>query len=406
MTADHVGILKNLASRNPAYAQFLPPSVAAQVRAPAAQYHCAYRGTRTGERRECLDGCKQGSLIPLQQCDLFGVCSVAISVGPDVRVCKTCAHRIEQLPIRSGAPMPHIWSYGLTTVLKRRDSLLPRTLANLKTAGFDSPRLFVDDIANADAPSWEREFGLEVTPRSPRIRTFGNWVLGLAELYIRNPNATRYAMFQDDFVTYRNLQGYLDRVPFPGGAYLNLYTFPRNQAAIPAGSKDGFYPAAGRGLGAVALVFTRDGVRDLLTQQHTVDRPMDPVRGHRQIDGGVWNAMLKAGYKELVHSPSLVQHIGLKSTMSSPGDNHDNQALAPSFRGEEYDALAMLPEPVPVTAEQRDAWEVERIALELAIREDVVRMDRAENAAEKTKFRGHIDRYKAALIRHAANAPG
>lgn len=298
------------------------------------------------------------------------------------------------------------WSYGVTTVPERRATLLPRTLASLTAGGFDAPRLFVDGARNHDLESWEREFGLEVTGRFPRIRTFGNWVLGLAELYIRNPQATRYAVFQDDFVCYRNLRGYLDRVVFPGGAYLNLFTWWKNLPSFPAGKvKDGFYPAIRRGLGAVALVFTRDGVRDLLTQQHTVDRPMNVVLGHRKIDGGIWNAMVKAGYRELVHSPSLVQHTGDVSTMSSAGDNHHDQAPAPDWRGEGYDALEMLPAPVPTSPEQKAAWRDEKAALERAIHEDVVRAGRATSAAARAGFLGHVARYKAELLQHETLRP-
>ncbi len=301
-----------------------------------------------------------------------------------------------------------IWVCGVTTVPERRTDLLPRTLLSLKSGGFDAPRLFVDGVTSAEAVDWERELGLSVTARWPRIRTFGNWILGLAELYVREPQATRFAMFQDDLVCLRNLRQYLDRVTFVGGTYWNLYTWPRNAADARSKGGDerpGFYPAAERGKGALALVFTRDGVRTLLTQQHTVDRPMDPVRGHRQIDGGIWNAMHKAGFREVIHSPSLTQHLGLKSTMSSPGDNHDNQALAPDFRGEDYDALQMLPAPVPSTPEQRAAWEAEKTALETAIREDVIRMDRAGGVGERAKLKGHIDRYKAELIRHETLRP-
>ncbi len=296
------------------------------------------------------------------------------------------------------------WSYGITTVPERRSTLLPRTLASLKRGGFDAPRLFVDGVSNAEAVSWEEDFGLAVTARNPRIRTFGNWMLGMAELYIRDPQATRFAIFQDDLICVRNLRQYLDRVPIPGGAYLNLYSWPRNAAGVK-GSKDGFYPAVERGKGALALVFTRDAVRDLLTQQHTVDRPMDSIRGHRQVDGGIWNAMHKSGHTEMIHKPSLVQHLGLKSTMTVPGDNHDNQSLAPDFRGEDYDALQMLPAPIPSTPAQRAAWEAEKTALETAVFEDVKRMQGAKSPSERAKFKGHIDRYKLDLIRHETCRP-
>lgn len=234
--------------------------------------------------------------------------------------------------------MPSItWAYGVTTVPSRRDSLLPRTLDSLKRAGFPSPRLFVDGCQPEYAGSWHDEFGLEVTTRWPTIRTFGNWTLGLAELYIREPHADRYAMFQDDFITYPNLRPYLEDCPYPEKGYWNLYTFPSNQTLCPkdeAGNRrEGWFLANQMGRGAVALVFDRLTVHTLLTHQHMVERPMDPRRGHRSIDGGIVTALRKAGWSEYCHNPSLVQHTG---DISSMGNKPHKKAE--SWRGEEFDA--------------------------------------------------------------------
>lgn len=232
------------------------------------------------------------------------------------------------------------WAYGVTTVpMRRRNQILERTLESLRNAGFDKPRLFIDGDNNTS--SWLSQFNLEVTCRYPTIRTYGNFILGLAELYIRNPEFQRYAMFQDDFVTYPNLRTYLEKSPYPDKGYCNLYTFPTNQELAPknqhGGTIDGWFRTTQKGRGAVALVFSNEAVRTLLCQQHTVDRPMDPRRGHRSIDGGIVTAMNKAGYSEYCHSPSLVQHTGLHSSMGNR-----RHALAVSFRGEEFDILSLL----------------------------------------------------------------
>lgn len=243
------------------------------------------------------------------------------------------------------------WAYGVTTVPSRFDDLLPRTLASLNLAGFDAPRLFIDgDGGKLRSHGWT----YEMTYRMPRIRTYGNWILGLAELLIRNPAADRYAMFQDDFVTYKNLRQYLEKSPYPTRGYLNLYTFPSNQDVAPLDSagrvRVGWYEARelqcgavvdGKkqqtGRGAVALVFNRDAVLTLLQHQHMVERPLDSTYGHRKIDGGIVTAMNKAGWREYVHNPSLTQHIG---DVSSMGNKPHKRAT--SFRGPEFDALDLL----------------------------------------------------------------
>lgn len=273
------------------------------------------------------------------------------------------------------------WAVGITTVPSRRSSLLPRTLASLQEAGFGTGRLFVDGARGATDYEYDR-LGLEITVRYPAIRSYGNWLLSLLELYVRQPDADRYAMFQDDLVTYANLRQYLESW-YPDRGYLNLYTFPSNQALAPRNTdhsqKVGWYESNQLGRGAVGLVFNRDAVRVLLTNQssetlttdhqpspagpsifppgrtpdtpppvgketavaHMIDKPMDCHRGWRSIDGAVVTAMQKAGWREYVHYPSLTQHTGAVSSMGNKP-----HLLATSFRGEGFDALSLLREKI------------------------------------------------------------
>jgi hypothetical protein len=144
---------------------------------------------------------------------------------------------------------PVSWASGVTTVPERFQTTLPRTLLSLKNAGFPEPRLFID--------GYDRDPGLQLptTVRHDRIRVVGNWMLALWELYIRDPSATRYAIFQDDLIAYRNLRLYLERLRYPDQGYCNLYTFPENQR-LSAG-RTGWYPSNQLGRGAVALVFDK-----------------------------------------------------------------------------------------------------------------------------------------------------
>lgn len=248
------------------------------------------------------------------------------------------------------------WAYGVMTCQSRLKDLLPRTLASLERAGFDQPRLFIDGVVGYELPEFR---SLEITVRyGPPVRTAGNWVLSLYELYARQPGAERYAIFQDDFVTYRNLRQYLEAVPFPTRGYLNLYTFRSNlgqflpredgskidgglkvgwaQAGLVSHNRDNeFHYQTGRG--AVALVFDLEGVKTLLTAKHLVGRFNNVKRGHRSIDGGIVTSMNEAYYREYVHHPSLTQHTGLLSSIG----NQPHEP-APYFRGEDFNALDLL----------------------------------------------------------------
>lgn len=233
------------------------------------------------------------------------------------------------------------WAYGITTVPDRFATTLPHTLKSLADSGFDQPRLFIDacDVETADI--WRGRY--PITLRRERIRTFGNWVLALWELYLRNPHADRYAIFQDDLVCSKNLRDYLESCKYPDKGYLNLYTFPENEKRFK-----GWYLSNQKGLGAVALVFNRDAVCTILQSKHMVERPQDKQRGHKSIDGGIVTGFSKAGWREYVHNPSLVQHIGTTSSMGNK-----KQPTAPTFRGEDFDLMSLVSTPSPQPTKRR-----------------------------------------------------
>jgi len=227
------------------------------------------------------------------------------------------------------------WSYGLTTVPERVNDLLPKTLESLKGAGFPEPHLFLDKCPD---PSIYEEFGLDYTCHSRNIRTFGNWVTALWELYILKPTADRFVIFQDDFVAYKNLREYLEKCDYPHQGYLNLLTFPDNHQLIRS-SGTGWHQSNQKGRGAVALVFNLHAVTTLLSQKHMVNRPKSASRGHKRVDGGIVDAFSKIGWKEYVHNPTLIQHTGMVSSMGN-----SRHPLSPSWRGEDFDARELIKE--------------------------------------------------------------
>lgn len=228
-------------------------------------------------------------------------------------------------------PKPLVWSYGVTTVPERRETYLPRTLESLRGAGFDAPRLFVD----GDGRDYS-DLGLEVTRRSPRLNAFGNWLLSLTEVYLRDPHAHRFAIFQDDVEVYRNARTYLDRVDYPTSGYWNLYTFPEYEKSVKDGAV-GWFKTIQRGLGALALVFDKRAVMKILSSNDLIGRPQNASRGTQGIDGGVVHAMNAQTIYEYAHYPSLVQHIGDLSTLK-----HRQYEKPRSFLGRDFDAMELL----------------------------------------------------------------
>lgn len=222
------------------------------------------------------------------------------------------------------------WAYGVTAHVSRADSLLVRTVESLNCAGFLDPLIFMDGYCGELPSAISSSFLLE----RPNIGAFGNFYLGLVELHMRYPNADRYAMFQDDLVCCRNLREYLDKTAFPAKGYLNLYTWACNEKPVR-----GFTLSDQWGRGAVALVFSNEGLRLLLSTTSFVNHRKNVHNGHKAIDKAVMEAYKSVGWREFVHNPSLVQHTGL---VRSIANNNLGQLESNVFCGEDFDAMSLL----------------------------------------------------------------
>lgn len=276
-------------------------------------------------------------------CNLHGSCTISKRVG-NLVTCHGCKDHCED---REGyeKDMKKIrWAVGVTTVPERKNSTLPITLASLQRAGFEDIRLFVDGVEDPVSSGYVYS-GLRVTVRNPRVKAFGSWALAAWELMIRHPEAHRYAVFQDDLVACTGLREYLDALTMPPKGYWNMYCWdrmsgrrgPSNHEIATENGHEGFFPSNQQGMGALGLVFSRDGLQALLSAPGFVAKPISAIRPDETIDGCIMEAMRRAGWQEHVHYPSLLQHTGERSVIG-----HPKFPVSPSWRGEEWDARTLL----------------------------------------------------------------
>lgn len=218
------------------------------------------------------------------------------------------------------------WAYGVTTTPGRQ--YLDRTLESLARGAFDTPHLFSDGDGDYS------RYGLPVTVRD-NVGAWSNWVLSLVELYMREPGRTYYALFQDDVICYRNLRQYLEQSSIGSDYYLNLYTAPPpRQVKL---DKTGWHRSNQLGRGALGLVMTNQVVRRLLASPMLCNQLTSTGRTiPGGIDGALSSIMRSLGISEAVHHPSLVQHIGVESSLGNLPEEAD------SFLGEQFDALGFL----------------------------------------------------------------
>ncbi len=246
------------------------------------------------------------------------------------------------------------WTYGITTVPSRKE-LFHKTLASLRLAGFSDPHVFMDGPADTplfDCDIHSKNYGLlyagRVSERREVIHPYGNWLLALLEMFIREPHADRYAIFQDDIIMSKNVRPYLDTIPYEPKTYWNLMTFPVN--AELQGTNPGWYSSNQWGRSACGLVFDHETTILLLSSRYMIERPMTAKQcfGKRNIDGAVITVLKELGYRELCHNPSFIQHVGHQTSMGSilePNEFAKRESMvwqAPNFRGEDFDCLSLL----------------------------------------------------------------
>lgn len=240
------------------------------------------------------------------------------------------------------------WAYGITTVSNRFTTLLPKTIANLKRGGFPNPVLYADNCSLSQALELERCTNLRVVPRQRYSDeregvSWANYLLALYDLMIRNRNANRFILFQDDISCVTNLNQYLSSLPLGDNIYWNLYTGNVNEniAKIIKPSNGQWFKSDQLGRGALALVFTKDAVEDLLANKVTVLRTRSAKRNwHKNIDGWICEVLINQlkKYTEYCHYPSLVQHMGFDQTSLS----HMSYTPTKMYPGDGFDALELL----------------------------------------------------------------
>jgi hypothetical protein len=255
-------------------------------------------------------------------------------------------HVIETIPSNGRVH----WAYGITCVPSRFDTLLPKTIANLKRGGFTAPTLYADRCSLKQALELEQSTGLRVVPRHNYSNdlegvAWANYLLALWDLLIRHRNATRFVIFQDDVTVVTNLLQYLSTIELKEDTYWNLYTGNMNELICNhmgiSGQKGVWFKSDQRGRGALALVLGRNAVEDLLSHPVTVQRPRSASKNwHKNLDGWVCEVLINQlkKYTELCHSPSLVQHIGFMETTLM----HQQYVPTKLYPGDEWDALSLL----------------------------------------------------------------
>lgn len=193
------------------------------------------------------------------------------------------------------------WAVGLLTA-PRPESTIGTTLRGLLDAGFEDIQIFAEP-----GSSVPREFAhLPRTVHGRKLGNVANFFTSLASLFLGQPEADAYALFQDDIEPARGLRAWCEDQFWPDGAGLvSLYTCLAHQDTEPGWRvrKLGAY----RTFGSQALVFRRDVLKEFLSDGRLLEiHERGRVHGDDMILGE-WAE--RRGIGMAYHTPSLVAHI-------------------------------------------------------------------------------------------------
>lgn len=211
------------------------------------------------------------------------------------------------------------WATGVLTAPRPKPTIR-ETLRSLRAGGFESVHVF------AEPGSWiPEEFrSLPLTVHGQTLGNLGNFFTSLMALYMTDPRADCYAVFQDDVEVARGLRPWCDGEFWPQDTGLVSLFTSRVHGDDTLGwrvLKLGRY----RTFGAQAFVFRRDVLQQLLTDRQSLEFRETRRHGSDAVVGE-WAA--RQGVGIAYHTPSLVQHVGTAAAIAGPGHGLGRAGIA------------------------------------------------------------------------------
>lgn len=244
--------------------------------------------------------------------------------------------------------VPTTWEIGITTCPRRVPRLI-ESYDSLVAAGWENPIIFSDGFnpeTQGEDATIPYPYNATIVKRQTWINGVSNFVLGLAELYQRNPHADMYAMMQDDVLHSPKVRHYIESVGIPKDASVISWYCPANYTAQSNG-----WHLINRGLSfntAQTIAFTRDGLINFLStpyvwlyRQGKIDQHSRKSHGTRNFDGMVGSWAKRTKRRIYVHTPSLARHIGDTSTMHGSVSLRGNRSDR-SYIGDDVEATHLI----------------------------------------------------------------
>jgi len=249
------------------------------------------------------------------RCHYYGTCTI---VPNGNRSCQFCSDRLKIEYLFNKDPNFNIykkrqkfgdkikkWAVGVVTA-PRKISTITKTIKALEKAGWENGIIFAEPNSYIyQNNNWE------YVHRSKRLGIFGNWMLGLYELFIRNIDADAFFMIQDDILVPPNTRNYLERsLWFTETPHLvSLFGMFDND---PEYQWREVYKYEG---GPNSIIMSHETVQEILSSLIPLQYYGIQSKKNTSFDDlGIFSLMSKNNWPTFYPKPSISDHIGHYST--------------------------------------------------------------------------------------------
>jgi hypothetical protein len=249
------------------------------------------------------------------------------------------------------------WSVCVTTCPREQGYYLEQTLSSLFKAGFEDPIVYAEP--NSVVPEW---FSGQVVHRRKKYGDWSNWATGVFDLLHSEVDTDYFLLIEDDVIFCKSFKKYIEHsLSFLGDfASLSLYT----PSVYHKVNFRGFHNELKdhRTLSTVAIIVKKNMLinffSDYDVQRHRFENifpefeerywclNVDPKNSIKDAVIGKWAS--KKNLPIYYHTPSLAEHIGEHSNISSKNNSVEFGRKSFDFVGEDFDTSEWLNEPVLV----------------------------------------------------------
>lgn len=218
------------------------------------------------------------------------------------------------------------WSVGMMLAPRGGESYFERTLSSVKEAGWEDLTVFAE-------PESPPVLNQTVVKRPSKLGNWLNFRQSLIDMYSEDSEKKYYMLIEDDVVFSKNVRQFLDIALWPSNTGVCSIYSPSHYETF---ERVGWNNHSGTTMwGAVTMIFSNKSLQCFINHYNNIEWNSD-----QNCDNAVGRWCERTEQNAYFFSPSLVQHVGVKSSL---GDKrYHRRRYSSLFVGEDFDCTKLL----------------------------------------------------------------